>query len=996
MESDAALVRELYELSRGDLDFEPSRLPTFADSIRGLEVVRLAGTADFWSGEPDFPLTRATEALLAGLSAQGSRLLFELRSSSVGIEVYYGMSAEVARDGGLGAALRGAFGEVQIEPQPSSGYVTPRRHTYGAVATGIPGRRRRDGFLGEDSQVELVCKALNRLDWSFILLAESVPRLEVMRLANDTRSRIRDIEATYLLRGSPADQANRMAKDVIVALETNLARFSAGLGEGLWKVASAFVTTNSSLMPLGAAMLSSAFGSAETIPQPWRVRPADGDGGDPTWTVLRTHELGMLVRPPKEEFAGYKVSPTVQFGKHVGTAPGDGSAVQVGSLSDRGTVGAAIEVPRNALAQHAMIAGITGSGKTNACFRLLEQIWDRGRGTPFLVIEPAKAEYRTLLNLNPFESLRVFTVADERVSPLRINPLEVPTGILIQAHIDHLRALFEAAFVLYPPMPYVLARSLEELYADWGWDLASNVNSRLVQGAPPIFPSLSHLADKIDGVTERMGYDLQTTMNIKAGLLGRVTQLSRGGGKGYMLDCRTSVPLSELFDAPCVIELKQLANDDEKAFVMGLLLILLVEHREAQGSIPGQLLRHVTLIEEAHRLLRNAGPDKGDDVHANPRGFAVEAFANLLSEVRAYGEGLVVVEQVPAKLLPDVVKNTNLKLALRLLDDADRKLMGKAMMMDQPQQDELARLRPGQAVVYHEGLDKPILASIPLSRNKQRRTATSDDAVRRSTASLRTDCAHVWRQHPACESCQEHLRADSICKVIGSKASADVKEAGTRLFNAMRLNAAVVEEAYLEFRAAVRRSIPSAQRDGATVCALVGLVFEEIRERSNSAAWPLSELEEATSRVATVARALESGMGTSTHDQVWDAVTSALVPFRQMMDRRHRVEVGPYSHCAECQEKCFYQHDARKVFDRWREELLDEIRAFAASPFSGFRVFADFCNEVASRRFPRTDVWARRGAAFCVGVHALQEAPTSSKTRRECAAEFAATIRSDV
>jgi hypothetical protein len=164
------------------------------------------------------------------------------------------------------------------------------------------------------------------------------------------------------------------------------------------------------------------------------------------------------------------------------------------------------------LAKHALIVGVTGSGKTNTCFALLDQLWNSGKGTPFLVIESAKAEYRTLLKTRGFSGLNVFTVGDESCSPLRLNPFEVPEGVLVQSHIDYLKSLFAAAFVLYPPMPYVLEQSIQEIYEDRGWDLAQNVNRR-GRNSSRLFPTLADLAAKVKTVIERMGYDERITMD---------------------------------------------------------------------------------------------------------------------------------------------------------------------------------------------------------------------------------------------------------------------------------------------------------------------------------------------------------------------------------------------------------------------------------------------------------------------------------------------------
>lgn len=279
-------------------------------------------------------------------------------------------------------------------------------------------------------------------------------------------------------------------------------------------------------------------------------------------------------------------------------------------------------------------------------------------------------------------------------------------------------------------MPYVLEQSLEELYQDHGWDLTRNINTR---GAGPArgFPTLTDLYGKVGAVVDRMGYDEQITMNVRSGLQARINQLRVGGGKGLMLDTRRSVPIDDLFGAPCILELKQVVSDDEKAFMMGLVLIRLHEHYESGIGAPQPGLRHVTLIEEAHRLLRNTPSQLGSEVVANPKGHAIEVFANILSEIRAYGEGMLIAEQVPVKLTPDAIKNTSLKVVHRLLAEDDRRAVGETIGLTPSQSRYLRTLEVGEAVAFAEGVRTPVLVSVPKTAAKSSAAGLPDDAVKK-------------------------------------------------------------------------------------------------------------------------------------------------------------------------------------------------------------------------------------------------------------------------
>ena len=327
----------------------------------------------------------------------------------------------------------------------------------------------------------------------------------------------------------------------------------------------------------------------------------------------------------RRRFPGYELVEYVRFRVQPPARSAGGGVLHVGAVVDAGRTIPAIRWPFLCATyrKRALVAGVTGSGE-NPIPALAS--WSRcgmaDAAMPFLGRGvQAKAEYRNLAHLPGMEGLKIFTVGDETVAPLRINPFEVPRGILVQTHIDYLKSLFSAAFVLYPPMPYVLEQSLREVYIDRGWDLARNANQR---GASSVrrFPTLSDLVAKVDSVVDRMDYDERISRDTKAALMARLGQLRSGGGKGPMLDTRLSIPANVLFGTPCILELKDTVDDDEKAFIIGLILVRLYEYYEGRANPPATHLSglsHVTLIEEAHRLLRNVSTEQGSEVSANPK-----------------------------------------------------------------------------------------------------------------------------------------------------------------------------------------------------------------------------------------------------------------------------------------------------------------------------------------------------------------------------------------
>ena len=427
-------------------------------------------------------------------------------------------------------------------------------------------------------------------------------------------------------------------------------------------------------------------------------------------TPLTTEELSILVSLPHREVPGLKVSPAVDFNLNPNNA-GQGD-FELGSLLYRDEVlETRVRLSSKSLTRHTFVTGLTGSGKTNTCLALLANAYHE-RGLNFMVIDPAKTEYRFLLNADGVgENLLVFTLGEERESPFRLNPFEFARGFPLLSHIDLIKAIFNAAFPMYASMPYLLEKAILAIYEERGWDIAASTNRYVdveSEDYSPFLPRLSDLYAKIDSVVASEGYDTRIRLDLTAALKARLGSLLRGG-KGLMLDTQRSIPMAELLQRPVVLELRRVSDDDEKAFLMALLFTRLYE--EVQQNPAGSPLRHVTLMEEAHRLLRNI-PAAASAESANPRGKAIEMFTDMMAEMRTYGEGFIIVDQMPGKLVPDVVKGSNLKIVHRLLAADDRQAVGNAMSLTPAQNEHLPRLKVGQAVIHSEELGDACLVQI--------------------------------------------------------------------------------------------------------------------------------------------------------------------------------------------------------------------------------------------------------------------------------------------
>ena len=373
------------------------------------------------------------------------------------------------------------------------------------------------------------------------------------------------------------------------------------------------------------------------------------------------------------------------------TCPADGRVIRLGQVSGTGKD---VTVPLRSLTRHALITGSTGSGKTTTALEILRQLWTEHQ-IPFLVIEPVNSganDYRKLAGLPGFESLEVITVGDEGGTPLRFNPFEVPAGVLVGEHTANLLACFKAAFGLFEPLPSIYRDALNLTYLRSGF-----LSAERPAGAKRAWPTAVEFFRAMREVTSGLGYAGEVRASIEAASVRRARQLVRGAAGSAFLTDRPG-GIGRLLDHPVILELKSLGPGDEQALMMALLLNAFSEHSQsARGASAG--LVHVTLVEEAHRLLaRSSGGKPAKDAQARER--AAEAFANLLAENRKYGEGVIIAEQVPGKLVADAVKNTNLKVMHRLTAEDDRRYLGETTGMDEAQQLFATRLRTGEALLY--------------------------------------------------------------------------------------------------------------------------------------------------------------------------------------------------------------------------------------------------------------------------------------------------------
>lgn len=442
---------------------------------------------------------------------------------------------------------------------------------------------------------------------------------------------------------------------------------------------------------------------------------ASGEVPFPATTEL----LAALARPPKRELPGIHLVEHAEFDL---TAEISGPVTLGGILDDADQPAGTFTVSTDTLNRHTFVAGATGAGKSQTVRHVLEQL--HGAGIPWLVIEPAKAEYARMAGRVGDDRVTVIRPGEPDAPPVGLNPLEPEPGFPMQTHIDLVRALFLAAFEAEEPFPQVLHKALTQCYLDLGWDPV--LGESRIAGVTPRHPSLGDLQRAALDVVAGIGYGREITDNVRGFIDVRIGSL-RLGTPGRFFEGGHALDVADLLRHNVVLEIEDLGNDQDKAFLIGAVLIRVYEHlRTRHAATRAQLgLRHIMVIEEAHRLLKCVEP-------GSPAAHAVELFTALLAEIRAYGEGIVIAEQIPTKIVPDIVKNTALKIIHRLPAADDRELLGAAMNLDDAQSRHVVSLPPGRAVVFADGMDRPMRIEVPLGEARERAGAGRRAAIART------------------------------------------------------------------------------------------------------------------------------------------------------------------------------------------------------------------------------------------------------------------------
>lgn len=435
----------------------------------------------------------------------------------------------------------------------------------------------------------------------------------------------------------------------------------------------------------------------------------------PTAALLAgTKEMLPLMLFPTKEFTGFQFVENEEFS--LISPAGKDTGLEIGSILWNGMTVSKFFLPRQALNRHAFICGMTGAGKTNTVFKIMEEI-----ALPYLVIEPVKGEYRSLQGKNP--DVKIWTTkSGEGLSAnagmMRINPFWFPEHANLAFHVDSIKTILASAFEMSAAMPNILEQCLYNVYVKAGWDFITNRN--IYQGQAPeefLYPTFSDLQKEIDDYLDHAEFGDEVLGNYRGAMSTRMKSFINGF-KGILLNTKEHPDYEQLMNGCNIIELEGLADDADKCLVMGTILVQYYEYLKLHFRDTDKQLKHITVIEEAHRLFKNVQKKGNTEGGADVVGQLVDSLSNIMAEIRAFGEGLLVIDQSPTKIAEDVIKNSGTKLIHRIDNEGDIKVIQASLLLPDDKT-SLPALQQGEALIRTEGMTRPCKVKLHCSEIKE-------------------------------------------------------------------------------------------------------------------------------------------------------------------------------------------------------------------------------------------------------------------------------------
>lgn len=525
---------------------------------------------------------------------------------------------------------------------------------------------------------------------------------------------------------------NKTIENLLERIEANIERLEYAEGSGMWNVGTYFLSNNPQNSVTAANMYNGLIRGDESSLEKCGVYSFKKDNeieilkdylynfSNPIiqlnnknidikvsmGSLVSNKELPLKLNFPKKSIAGLEVIEMSSFGRNQKLLSNEKS-IEVGKmyhLGNESEIESRLDI--ESLASHTFVTGSTGAGKSNAVYTILDEL--HKKDIKFMVVEPAKGEYKDVFGGR--ESVEVYGTNKKYAKLLRINPFSFNDEIHVLEHIDRLIEIFNACWPMYAAMPAILKDAVERAYKSVGWDLTESINLF----GENIYPDFKLLKTSLENVINSSSFSDEVKSNYSGALVTRVNSMANGLiGQIFSQD---ELSEEKLFDNNIIADISRIPSMETKSLIMGILFTKLHEYRMSQGNRGNSKLKHVTVLEEAHNLLKKTSSSQSQE-GANLQGKSVEMLTNAIAEMRTYGEGFIIADQSPGLLDEAVIRNTNTKICLRLPSLNDRELVGRSMNLYDEQIKELARLETGVAAVYQNNWTESILVKFNYMNN---------------------------------------------------------------------------------------------------------------------------------------------------------------------------------------------------------------------------------------------------------------------------------------
>lgn len=517
---------------------------------------------------------------------------------------------------------------------------------------------------------------------------------------------------------------NRTAKYYLDILDKQLDRIQNGVPFGLWSIATYFLANDAttaqqlaniyrgSIIGEDSGLESCAINTWQDANNVSTICQYLSNSLNPRFdycsldvsagSIVTSKELAIHLSLPQSSVPGIIVEERASFARNVFSEKLSKVEITLGNVIHLGKESETpVSLNLEELTKHTFVTGSTGSGKSNVMYLILQQI--REKGKHFMVIEPAKGEYKHVFGC--LNDVTVYSNTHKVGELLRINPFSFPyKHIDVLEHVDSLVEIFNACWPMYAAMPAVLKHSVITAYEKCGWDIETSEHKL----STPIFPTIEDVLVCLSEYIDNSNYSADTKGDYKGALEVRLQELCEGMFSN-MLNSE-SIPDSKLFNQNVIVDLSRVKSTETKSLLMGFLIMKINEFRMSEGGM-NRPLQHVTVLEEAHNLLKKTSSEQSQE-SSNLAGKSVEMIANSIAEMRTYGEAFVIVDQSPSMLDASAIRNTNTKIVLALPASEDRKVAGASMSLKDEQIEEIGRQKQGEAIVYQNIWEEPVQCKI--------------------------------------------------------------------------------------------------------------------------------------------------------------------------------------------------------------------------------------------------------------------------------------------